>query len=97
MTTITIPPSLGYDHPPDGFDQLDFVSGPQQKGYISATTVAPANLSVSGTASYDDGSTEVALPLVPALRPFHNAALHVVGRPFVDAIPLIDRRVQRFL
>lgn len=96
MASITIPSPLNYDLPVDGYVQLPFTSGPQEKGVVTATAVSSTDFSISGSTLYTNGHTETSLPLVPSLRPFRSAALHTVGRGFIDNITLADKRVKRF-
>lgn len=97
MASITIPSPLNYNLPVDGYVQLPFTPGPQEKGVAISTTTSSTDLNITGSILYTDGHTEVSVPLVPSLRPFHSAALHTVGRSFVDNITLADKRVKRFL
>ncbi len=96
--TITVPANV--QHPPavNGFDQLNYPSvGIQQQSLSATTTVDAEELSVTATVSYSDGTSEADIAVVPELRPSHNAALHVVGQAFLEAIPgLTENRIRRF-
>lgn len=96
---ITIPSRKQHIPPVDGFAQRDFHSVNQQKKSASATNnVTATTLSVTGTVTYTDNTSEASLLLVPALRPFSCAALHVVGSSFVSAIPgLTKKNIRRFM
>lgn len=94
--TITIPEHVQYPPPVNGFDQQTYSAASTQQSTEATLTVEPMELSVEATVSYSDGTTEFDVTLVPELRPFHNAALHVVGQPFVEAITgLTKNRIRR--
>lgn len=94
---ITIADSVQYTPNRDGLVPREFKSvSVHQDGYASSPSTAATQLSVSGTLVFTDQTSDTAVLLVPELRPFRCAALHVVGKSFVDAIPLDDRRIRRF-
>jgi hypothetical protein len=96
--TITIPPVLQYPIAPNGYDSLVF-DGCIQKQSASATITTSASLlSISGDVVYTDGVMEVGKTLVPPMRPAPSAAMHVVGKSFLDTFfGLTEGRIRRFL
>lgn len=97
--TITIPDSVQYTRPADGFAGREFTSVSVQRQGVTGTTftVATTDLSITGSAAYTDGTSDASILLVPALRPFHCAALHVVGSDFANAIPIDKVGIRRFM
>jgi hypothetical protein len=98
IMTITIPNHVQYPPPVDGFDRRPFTSVVVHQQSVSAvTTIDTGELSVAADITYSDGTSETGVTVVPELRPFHNAALHVCGQAFVAAIPgLTENRIRRF-
>lgn len=96
--TIEIPNHVQHPPPIDGFDRRPFTSvAVHQQSLSAVTTIDTVELSVSAVVTYSDGTTESGVTVVPELRPFHSAAMHVVGQSFVAAIPgLTENRIRRF-
>lgn len=97
--TITIPDSTQYTPPKDGFAGREFKSVSVQRQGITGNTltVAASDLSVTGSAAYTDTTSDASILLVPSLRPFRCAALHVVGTDFTTAIPVDKVGIRRFM
>lgn len=96
--TITIPADVQHPPPVDGFANRPFTGVSIHSESTSAVeTIDTVVLAVTADVEYSDGSSDADVVVVPSLRPFHSAALHVVGQSFVEAISgLTKDRIRRF-
>jgi len=98
--TIQIAESIQHTPPKNGFDQRDYTGVTEQQVSVSTSVSSPTTdtFVIRGDVTFLEGVQELSVRLAPALRPFANASLHVVGATFVDAVAttLQKARVIRF-
>lgn len=97
--TIQIPGSVQHPPPVNGFNQVPLHGVAEKEESESVVVALPLanNLSIEGDITFPSGATSDTR-LVPALRPFSSAALHVVGYSFAEAVvtTLQKARIIRF-
>ena len=97
--TIQISGRVQHSPPVNGFDQVTFhgVSEKEESESVVVALPVTSNLRIDGDITFPSGVTSDTR-LVPSLRPFSNAALHVVGYSFAESVAttLQKARIIRF-